>query len=53
MYTGMDYVRAMWCVDSETSREYLIDLDTQEIIAERVDGKIVDPNQKDNGGEAL
>ena len=34
---------AQWVIDSETSREYLIDLDKQRIIAERVNGKLVDP----------
>ena len=43
MKLGMSYIRAQWCVDSESSREYLIDLDTNEIIAERIAGKIVDP----------
>lgn len=37
-------IRALWCFDSETGREYLIDLDKATIIAERVNGKIVDPN---------
>lgn len=39
-------IRALWCIDSDTSREYLINLDTQEIIAERVDGKIVNPQER-------
>jgi hypothetical protein len=38
-----DIIHALWCVDSESSREFLVDLDTSEIIAERVAGKIVDP----------
>ncbi len=39
-----DYIEALWCRDSETSEEYLINLRTSEIIAKRVNGKIVDPS---------
>lgn len=41
-----DVISAMWVVDSESSREYLINLNTNEIIAERIDEKIVDPKDK-------
>ena len=41
-----DIIEAIWCVDSETSEECLINLRTKEIIAKRVGGKIVDPGQK-------
>lgn len=34
-------IRAQWCIDSETGREYLIDLDKSVILAERVNGKLV------------
>ncbi len=37
-------IRALWCIDSISGREYLINLQTQEIIAERVNGRIVDPS---------
>ena len=40
-----EVITAIWAKDSESSREYLIDLHTSDIIAERVDGKIVDPNR--------
>lgn len=38
-------IRALWCVDSETSREYLIDVDSKQILAERVNGKLIDPSE--------
>ncbi len=38
-------LRALWCVDSETGEECLVDLDTNTIIAKRRDGKIVDPSE--------
>lgn len=41
-----DVIQALWCVDSETSEQVLINLRTNEIIAKRVDGRIVDPGQK-------
>lgn len=40
------FIRAIWCVDSETSEECLVDLDTKEIIAKRVQGKIIDPGKE-------
>lgn len=40
------YIEAIWCVDSETSEECLVNLRTNEIIAKRVDGKIIDPGVK-------
>lgn len=42
-------IRAIWAIDSETSREYLMNLDTQEIIVERVKGKIVESDGKITG----
>ena len=39
-------IRAIWCIDSETSEELLIDLDLNAIIAKRVDGKIVNPEEE-------
>lgn len=38
------HIRALWCWDSESGREYLIDLDKCAVIAERVNGRLVDPN---------
>lgn len=38
-----DVISAIWAIDAESGREYLINLVTSEIIAERVDGKIIDP----------
>lgn len=43
---NIDAIRAIWCIDSETSEELLINLKTSEIIAKRVDGKIIDPGIK-------
>lgn len=40
------FIEAIWCIDSETSEECLINLRTKEIIAKRIDGKIVDPSVK-------
>lgn len=37
---------AMWCKDSETGEEILLDLKTSKVIAKRVDGKIIDPGEK-------
>jgi len=37
-------IRAQWCVDSESGRVFLIDLDKQTILAEKVNGRLVDPN---------
>ncbi len=36
-------IRAIWCKDSETSEECLVDLYESKIIAVRRNGKIVDP----------
>ncbi len=38
-------LRALWCVDSETGEEYLVDIDTNTVIAKRRDGKIIDPSE--------
>ena len=39
-------IRALWCRDSETGEEVLVDLDANKIIAKCIDGKIVDPDIK-------
>jgi len=39
-------IRAIWCWDSETSEEVLVDLDKNEVIAKKVDGKIVNPDEE-------
>lgn len=39
-------LRALWCIDSESGEELLIDLDKNCIIAKRVDGKIVNPEEE-------
>ncbi len=39
-----EYIEALWCFDSETSEEVLINLRTSEIIAKKCNGKIVDPS---------
>ena len=39
-------IRALWCVDAETSEECLIDLDKNCIIAKRVNGKIINPEEE-------
>lgn len=39
-------IEAIWCIDSETSEEVLLDLRTKTIIAKRINGKIVDPGEK-------
>lgn len=39
-------IYAIWCIDSETSEELLVNMDTNQVIAKRVDGKIVDPGVK-------
>lgn len=46
MYTNEKIIRAIWCFDSETSEECLIDLDKNIIIAKRVDGKIINPEEE-------
>jgi hypothetical protein len=38
-----EIIRALWCRDSETGAEVLVDLDSNTVIARRVDGKIIDP----------
>ncbi len=38
-------IRAIWCVDSETGDECLVDLYEKTIIAKRIKGKIVDPGE--------
>ncbi len=38
-------LRALWCVDSESGEEYLVDIDTNTVIAKRRNGKIVDPSE--------
>ncbi len=38
-------LRALWCVDSDTGDEVLIDIDTNTIVAKRRDGKIIDPSE--------
>lgn len=38
-------IRAIWCVNSETSEECLVDIDENKIIAKRIKGKIVDPGE--------
>ena len=38
-------LRALWCKDSETGEECLVDIDNHVIIAKRRDGKIVDPSE--------
>lgn len=38
--------RGVWCVNSETGEHVLVNLDTNKVIAKRVDGKIVDPDFK-------
>jgi len=40
-----DLIEAMWCVDSETGQEMLINLRTNEVIAHRVQGRIIDPHE--------
>lgn len=39
-------IRAIWCKDSETSEECLIDLDTNEVILRRLKGVILPPEPK-------
>jgi hypothetical protein len=46
MSIGERFIRALWVWDSETSDELLVDLDKNEIIAKRVDGKIVNPDEE-------
>lgn len=38
-------LNAAWYIDSETGQEVLVDLKTKKIIARKVDGKIVEPNE--------
>jgi hypothetical protein len=46
-------IQAMWCVDSETGEEYLINVDTREIIAKRSSGRIADPQDYTGNPEEL
>ena len=39
-------LNAVWVKDSETSREYLVDLKTGETLLEKKDGKIINPEEK-------
>ena len=43
MIDNRGQIRAQWCIDSESGREFLIDLDACKILAERVNGKLIDP----------
>ena len=36
---------AMWCIDSETADECLVDVYNHVTIAKRIKGKIVDPSE--------
>lgn len=38
-------IQALWCIDSETGDECLVDIDEHKIIARRIKGKIVDPGE--------
>lgn len=38
-------IRALWCIDSETGIQCLVDVDAHKIIARRINGKIVDPDE--------
>jgi len=37
-------IEAIWCIDAKTSRQFLVDLNTHNILAEKVDGKLIDPS---------
>lgn len=39
-------IRAIWCVDSDTGEECLVDLYEHKVIAKRVNGKIIDPGEQ-------
>lgn len=42
---GEQHINALWCVDSETGIEYLIDLETNKKLLQRMNGKITEvPN---------
>lgn len=43
MLNNPGHIRALWCIDSESGREYLVDLDACKVIAERINGKLIDP----------
>jgi len=43
MISHGEILRAMWAVDSETGEQVLVNLDTNKIIARRIDGKITEP----------
>ena len=38
-------IQAMWCRDSETGNECLVDVAENKVIARRVNGRIVDPGE--------
>ena len=42
--TSPEMIQALWCRHSETGEELLVDMKTSKVIAKRIDGKIVDPN---------
>lgn len=46
MSVGDRIIRAIWCVDSETQEELLIDIDKNEVIAKRENGKILNPDDE-------
>lgn len=46
MFNPEGVLRALWCWDSETSEEMLIDLTTNCVIAKRINGKIVHPEEE-------
>lgn len=48
-----EIITAMWCIDSETSEELLLDLKTSKVIAKRVNGQIVDPGGQDADSTTL
>ncbi len=41
-----DIIRAVWCVDSETGEECLVDLDKNEVLLRKVYGVILPPEPR-------
>ena len=37
-----EHVKALWCVDSESGREFLLELATGKKLLERINGQIVE-----------
>lgn len=47
-YQRKGIIRAMWCIDSESGDECLVDIDNHVMLLRRNQGRIIEPNEKPN-----